>query len=341
MIDLQKMNTTERKKIIAFTLIEVLVAAVIFSLVVTALYTTYSTGLNSYKRSQRNREMQQNARAVFDLVGKDLRSVYWQISTSYNILSPEMEQKFNALGFYDYDDGNDDEDDDSDKDDNEESPLENYEHIKFDLTFKGTPQSVSFVRYQSDEASFQREDWNLARIKYSLKNGSLVRSISDVTRTEFYNYYTGEKSELEEEPTDEPKSFEEVVAKNIVEFDLKYLYFYEDEWRWTDSWDSESAQYRNPADYEDEEESKITILGYDPLEKTEEDTNIPDGLPSCIKIAIVVQNRTNEKILKKYETIIDMPSSLETWIKEGEDEDLYEQLGEESDSTIEKLGERL
>ena len=123
-----------------------------------------------------------------------------------------MEQKFNALGFYDYDDDDeDDEDKDSDKDDNEESPLENYEHIKFDLTFKGTPQSVSFVRYQSDEASFQREDWNLARIKYSLKNGSLVRSIADVTRTEFYNYYTGEKSELEEETTDEPKSFEEIV----------------------------------------------------------------------------------------------------------------------------------
>ena len=318
------------KIIRGFTLIEVLVAAVIFSLVVTALYTTYTTGLNSYERSQRNREMQQNARAVFDLVGKDLRSVYWRVATEYNVLSPQEEQKFKNLGFYDFDkekgkEGKEDKED-------EEDPFSNYEYLKYDLSFTGSLNSISFVRYQNSNVSYKREMMNLARVDYSLKDGNLVRSIKDTMSIESYDYYTGEKKEEKsEEETEEKSKVEDIVAKGIKEFSLKYLYFYDDAWHWTESWNSETNQYRNPSEEDEEGDEKSLIQslsGEDPLKEMKKEKIIPDGLPSCVEVTIVVQNRTNEKILKKYQTVIDIPTSLETWVKK-------------EDSVFEKLGSRV
>ena len=316
------MKISLKKIIRGFTLIEVLVAAVIFSLVVTALYTTYTTGLNSYERSQRNREMQQNARAVFDLVGRDLRSVYWRVATEYNVLSPQEEQKFKNLGFSDVNE-------EKDKEDKDDS-FSNYEYLKYDLSFNGSLNSISFVRYQGSNVTYKREMMNLARVNYSIKNGNLVRSIKDITSIESYNYYTGEKKEEknEEEEVEDKNKVEDIVAKDIKEFSVKYLYFYDDAWHWTESWNSETNQYRNPPE-EDEEEDGNSLMqslsGEDPLKEMKKKNIIPDGLPSCVEVNVVVQNRTNEKMFRKYQTIIDIPSSLETWVKK--EDSIFERLG--------------
>jgi len=302
-----------------FTLIEVLVAAVIFSLVMTALYTTYTTGLNSYERSQRNREMQQNARAIFDLISRDVRSIYWRNSTEYNVLSPQEELKLTNLGFSDYDEK---------KDDDDSSP--SYEYLTYDLSFNGTPNSLSFVRYQSNIVTSQREIMNLARIEYSLKDGTLLRSIKDTIKTQSYNYYTGEKrGKNVDEDIEDQTQMGEIVAKGIKEINLKYLYFSDGSWHWTESWNSESNVYRNPVENEEtEEKSTIEQLGGDPLQTMKSENIIPDGLPSCIEVTLVVQNRTNEKIIKKYQTLIDIPTALETWIKK--EESVTDTLGRRS-----------
>ncbi len=67
------LNTTRRK---GFTLIEILVVTVIFSIVATSLFIVFKAGLDSWRRTQAHLDVYQNARAALDMITRDLTAAY-------------------------------------------------------------------------------------------------------------------------------------------------------------------------------------------------------------------------------------------------------------------------
>lgn len=61
-----------RKK--GFTLVEILVAVTIFSIIITMLFTVFKVGLESWRRAESNLEIYQNARIALDMMSRELRA---------------------------------------------------------------------------------------------------------------------------------------------------------------------------------------------------------------------------------------------------------------------------
>jgi type II secretion system protein J len=59
-----------------FTLIEILVASVIFAILATSLFVVFKAALDSWRRTQAHLEVYQNARAALDMMTRDLSAAY-------------------------------------------------------------------------------------------------------------------------------------------------------------------------------------------------------------------------------------------------------------------------
>jgi prepilin-type N-terminal cleavage/methylation domain-containing protein len=86
-----KYNTTTALQKKAFTLVEILVATAIFSLMILFLFTIISTSMKTWQDQQSHEESFQEARAALDLISRDVRSalvsnnVNWFYSGSNSI----------------------------------------------------------------------------------------------------------------------------------------------------------------------------------------------------------------------------------------------------------------
>ncbi|MFA7328796.1 MAG: type II secretion system protein GspJ [Candidatus Ratteibacteria bacterium] len=59
-----------------FTLVEVMVAVVIFSLAIAVIYKTFSTGLKVWERGSESMAVFQDGKRVLDVISKDIRSTF-------------------------------------------------------------------------------------------------------------------------------------------------------------------------------------------------------------------------------------------------------------------------
>src|SRR5690349_18950047 len=75
----------ERKWTKGFTLLEVLLAVVIFSLIIGAIYSTFRQGLLMYKVSNTEKQIFQESRLLNDITERDLRSALSIDETYYDI----------------------------------------------------------------------------------------------------------------------------------------------------------------------------------------------------------------------------------------------------------------
>ena len=64
------------KKRRAFSLIELLIASAIFTVVAASIYTAFRTGMFGYKKIQENIEVEQAARFIFARINLDLRNAF-------------------------------------------------------------------------------------------------------------------------------------------------------------------------------------------------------------------------------------------------------------------------
>ena len=97
-----------------FTLIELMIASMILSIIISAVYYTYRTAMDSYQRAQNQAELFQNAQASVESLGNDLRGAFKQfvatkgkldIVTSFNRSHPpDKDYGFTEVKYY-YADG--------------------------------------------------------------------------------------------------------------------------------------------------------------------------------------------------------------------------------------------
>ncbi|MGI8906440.1 MAG: PilW family protein [Candidatus Sumerlaeaceae bacterium] len=229
-----------------FTLIEILVAMVIFSLVLASMFTAFRTGIKAYDLGVTHAEAQQTGRYAVNQLAEDIRNVFYKTASSYNVtrrqreaLLEQQEQQALQLGQASRDPQID----------------ENLPELgpAIDLSFMGedggTVDQVTFVRQQGPKRGEDRPLWGLERVRYFVANSALYRSTEDITAPE-----------TDENGVEIPKAVAphvDKIANNCTGFDVKYGYYFETEFRMAEGWDSNASQYRNPVD-EEELESQVT-----------------------------------------------------------------------------------
>ncbi len=223
----------------AFTLIEIMVAMVIFSIMMTALFAAFRTGMKAYTMGTEHASQQQLGRFAVNKLAQDLHNIYYKPESEYNVARRQQEAETSA----------------------NETNLqtasgrdvvdENLPDLgpPIDLSFSGEDNSgtdqLSFVRYMGFSLDESRPLWGLGRITYYVVDNSLYRAVDDIT-----------KPETDEDGNVIPKTTLPTIdklAENCVGFDVKYGYYFEEDWLLAESWDSNASEYRNPPEEEDDD----------------------------------------------------------------------------------------
>lgn len=291
-----------KKDSYAFSLLEILIATVIFSIVLATLYQTIRTGLRSYSRGHRSIEVMQNARFAMNTLSKDLRSVYYLHEKDYNKNFHSIEATKPYLFYED-----------------NETPYDSSMGIQIDLSFIGENHSkkdnLKFVKKVYFEEYGKINRWGFERVTYSIDSEkNLVRTIDDIAKP-FRDDFGRELYDPESEP--------DVIAFNVEQFDLYYLYFYDYAWRYVDSWDSGEKNFKNPPKTEDLEELERYEEG-DPnwVQYENERDKLPDdGLPSAVELHIALRDPGKEDRFFYFTSLIGLPSSREEWMRDKDEED--------------------
>lgn len=85
------------KSEVAFTLIELIVAITIFSIVAVAVYSTFNTGLSSYKKTEIFAKLYQQSRSILDMIAQDLRNSFAYNQTDSQFFGSNSEVSFFSL----------------------------------------------------------------------------------------------------------------------------------------------------------------------------------------------------------------------------------------------------
>jgi len=301
----------------AFTLLEVLLAISLFSMVTLAVYTTFRTGMRALLMADDNSESLQSVRASMSLISSDLRSIYYMDANSYDVNFQRNKKRTNLIA-------------ENDQariaqgleprifDPNDPNAQDLYAELNdsgrpIDLSFHGQDgqdvDKIDFVRYYAGGYEPISVTWNMGRVHYLVQNGNLYRVEEDVFRSQF-NFY-GEQVIKDMPP---PR---EVLARNVQVFDLRYGYWSNGEWLETETWESDDKNYRNP--YRD-----LEALRGDPaldIFFKSKDQFPNDGLPVYIDITMGIGK--DKKAIRYYQTRVFMPVSLETFRPLGEYEQQY------------------
>jgi len=311
-------NMIEKKNPEAFTLIEVLLAISIFSLVVTSLYTTFRVGMRSYASGEREINRMQHARVIFDTIDRDIRSVYYMPETSYNQNLRRAVSRFQQEWMKAELDGRLDEFLYGDENHPEkEQALNPYEMgIEIDLHFKADNQadldSLTFVRYQYNDGLTNIQPWGLGRIRYLVEGEQLIRTEEDIIEP---------MKDMQGTVIEEKIPRRDVLAEGVKRFDLRFGFFYQDDWMEAEDWDSKAKRYRNPTVELDEEDPDY------PEKLKREQMKPEDGLPAFIRITLDIEDEKQSKgdqksraasktkpRIQTFSTLVRMPTAQENYL---------------------------
>lgn len=290
-----------RSKLSAFTLLETLLAVLIFSIVVTALYSTFRIGMRAYEVGERNMDVMQRSRFIFDMLSKDLRTVYYEDESNYNMTYRQYVIQFENERERARREGYLDEFLDRVEDENYPNPYSISASI--DLSFTGMDDGetdgLSFVTYQSADGKTATPPWGLTRITYAIENKCLVRETDDVFLPE-------RTKEGEEIPKPEP--LKTTVAEGVKRFDLKYGYFFDMDWYEADDWDSHQKHYRNPSPEVEEDDPNYAYIMQ--LARNRPD----DGLPAYVAVDLVLTEASPRARERHFQSLIRIPRAEETYL---------------------------
>lgn len=277
-----------------FTILEVLLAVTIFTLVASALYTTFRVGVKAYEAGTKEINRMQHARVIFDTLSRDLRCVYYRPESSYNNTLRQVVSQYEREYQQAEVEGRLDEflyGDDGENREGAENPYNR--SIEIDLKFhaedKEDLDTMRFVRYQYDDGTTRIQPWGLGRISYSVDDGNLIRTEEDIIVP---------MKNPDGEVIEEKVPGAEVLAKGVLRFDLKYGFFFNDDWMEAEDWDSSAKRYRNPADdllVDDDgeplmEEDDEYMSSDEYREKMRKEQMKPaDGLPAFVRITVEIE----------------------------------------------------
>jgi len=315
------MNLLHKSKHSAFTLIEVLLAVTIASIVMTSVMATFHTAIKAYRMGMGHSESEQRARYIMNKIASDLRNLFYLDPNSYNKYRRQIESQIESQLQTALESGMTEKEFYETQDLPELGP-------EVDLSFyandSGEADTLSFIVNQHNVQTDDKMPWSLARVKYFLEDGKLKRSIG--------NCFAIPTDELGNEIVSENDAEADVLTENVKEFELEFGYWYDGDWMVANSWDSNLQVYRNPST-EEESDSYITdAYGNKVTEKTTAEQvlgknsddatsmqNLPDGVPAWIKYTLTFTDPKIPERTRKYMQIVQLYQSQETFIPEIED----------------------
>ncbi len=321
----EDIDEQSRKESKGFTVLEILVAVTIFSIVSVIIFSIFHAAIKSQRVGDRETKMLNHARFALDTIEKDITNVIYRDETSYNIIMSRMiaemeEERYKAeqTGYWE---------DFNAKYVDEESSIGNpYElgrliDLQFSGSENGKKDTLTFTVRQPYQIGDIYRPYGVSRVKYFLQDGWLIRSedvIDTKERDAFGNVYS--------RPI--PPSYSR-LAEGVKVFDLKYTFWYDHQWYEKDGWVSGIRQTRNGkyllGDYrEDDDPRNRDTPEYNNTlepgapgwnEQLNDSRNEPlDRLPSLIRVKLVISDPTNEKRTAEFQRVIKVPPSEETYV---------------------------
>lgn len=285
----------------AFTLIEVLVAMVIFSLVMASLYMSIRTGMRAYDTGITHSEADQLARFTVSQVAEDLRNVYYRNPNQYNITRRQREALLQQQQAQQLKAGV--------SSNQVDDPTLPELGPKIDLAFRasdaGESDDLTFVRLQNMKRAEDRKAWNLARLHYFIANKTLFRSVDDVKAPP-----TDEQGNVQ--PKSDPPQVDK-IANHVTSIDYKFGYYYDGEWKTAPDWNSEASIYRNPPTDDDDKNTPVTTPnGTNPNGQPQQQNY--DEIPAWVEFTITFVDPKNEEKEKKFRQVVMLPLSQESYV---------------------------
>ncbi|MDI6784749.1 MAG: prepilin-type N-terminal cleavage/methylation domain-containing protein, partial [bacterium] len=222
-----RLNLCNRFKVIGvisftgFTLLEIILGVLIFTMVIAAVYTTFRTGLNVYRSGTSMKTVYQTSRAILDNLQPDFRSICGIEETFYDVPPPPPKQDTEETTY-----GED------------TGLIEETTYARNPYPFSGTTAKVSFYCIREEPVVHQslfREQ--VFAIRYYLDGTKLFREQADVSAAAGSRFATVDE-----------------IADNVVSFRIRYGYLKEAQWTWVEDWDSRLAQYRHPREQKEDSE---------------------------------------------------------------------------------------
>lgn len=260
----------------AFTLVELLLAMTIFTIVITSVTAALVTASRALTTGEENLELYQSARAGMNRMVKDLRKSLSPLSIPYEERVPDEEE------FVDdpyYNDAFEDDD-------------EGY----LQITFRGESKQVEFVIRQETSGE-DGPTLDIREVRYRLGDKGIVEK--EIYRSLLIARLEDALERKMEErfgvdtffPQNESKGyFEDPKAIEICEGITELRFEYHDGVEWFDSWSSEDWLVKDYA------------TDWDDQDLTEEDVEL-SGLPQLVRIEMALENGV------VLQTVTDIPAS--------------------------------
>lgn len=301
-----------------FTMMEVLLAALIFAILGAMILATFRTGTRAYERAERESQIVDRARFVFDTLERDILSVYFRLETDYNIT---MRAKINELD-RDLQQAMDLGDEDRLRrytDEDTPGYVGNpYEYgMLLDLQMVGEPKSddarLTFAAYHPVVPGRPSTLWGLSRLTYESSGGVLVRTVDNVMDSSVRDIY-GELIEPPEPP------LREILAHGVKRFQLRYGYWFDEVWLESDHWNSNDKDIRSsfnilsPEEYEDTENWDEQETAESRRRQQLREQAPQDALPSYVRVLLDLADPKSPKHVRRFQTLIRFPIALETFV---------------------------
>ena len=306
----------------AFTLLEIIIATTIATIILASVMATFHTAVKAYRMGTGHNASEQNARYAMNQIVSDLRNLFYLDPNNYNKYRRQIEQQVNSQLQAALQSGMKEEDFFATQDMPDLGP-------ELDLSFSsedgGNLDSLSFIYSQHMTRFDDRMPWSLARVKYSVEDGKLMRSLNNCFAAS--TDALGNEVASPEAPTPDP------LAENVESFNLEFGYWFNGEWLTAPSWDSNLQNFRNPPPEENPDDQTITDAsgnkvsaqpstaqqalnpnGTDPTQMK----NLPDGVPAWVRITLEMKDSLNSERKRKYVQTVQMYQSQETYIPEDE-----------------------
>lgn len=262
-----------RQQSAGFTLMEILLAIAIFSMVIGTIYMVMNSSVRSYESGQKSIALFQNARAAMRSMEMDLRRAVSPARTNWNVLveEPLDEQLPEEEEYYE-----------------EEEPEQEQEEK---VIFKGSPSDVRFAI--SDFIPGREPPWDLSEVRFfvnsekeqlmrettrsvvefNMMEWRLARSMNE-NETEFTYELELRQDELRSEPPDRQL----VMGNQIKELKLRYS----NGSKWEDNWDSQAPVQQQQRRQEETDRVR---------EETPEDRRVyKKGLPQLVEVTLTLSN---------------------------------------------------
>lgn len=205
-----------------FTLLEIILGVLIFTMVIAAVYTTFRTGIAVYRSGTSVKTVYIASRAVIDNLQPDFRSICGIEETAYDV-PPSPPSQDTEDTYYSED----------------TIVIDETAYSRNPYPFSGNTAEVSFYCVRENPVVHQsllREQ--VFAIRYYLEGTNLYR----------------ERADLSSPASSRTASVDE-IAENVVALRIRFGYIKENKWVWVEDWDSRIDQYRHPREQTDETET--------------------------------------------------------------------------------------